>query len=342
MPAETAPHASTYLAWPPTQSAWSTDIPGLRQDIARLARAIAEAEQVRLLVSPGDERHARKACGSAVEIVPVPVDDLWVRDTGPVFVTGPDGIAGVDFGFNGWGDKQASPRDAQVAQQLLTHEGIARIEAGITAEGGSLEVDGEGTLMVTESSVVNPNRNPGRTRTDIEQALQRVLGVTEVIWLEGVRGEDITDCHVDGLARFAAPGLVALSRPSTDSGPDVWTRAYEQACTVLEQSRDARGRRLEVVEIPEPDPTAIGHRGPQFEASYINYYVTNSSVILPRFGDRAADDQAAATLRDLYPRHEIRQLSINAIAEGGGGIHCVTQQRPHTNGPDANPTAGSR
>ncbi|MEU9111147.1 agmatine deiminase family protein [Streptomyces sp. NPDC048483] len=331
MPAETVPHARTYLAWPPAGSVWGADTPAVQQDIARLARTIAAYEPVTLLAAPAEERRARKACGAAgpdgsgVEIMPVPVDDLWVRDSGPVFVTGPGGVAGVDLGFNGWGGKQDHPRDSQVARRLLECAGRLRIPAGITAEGGSLEADGEGTLLATESSLVNPNRNPGRSRTDIEQALRQALGVRTVIWTEGVRGEDITDCHIDALARFAEPGVVVLGSPAPDA-PPVWQRVHEQARTALEQATDAAGRRLRLIDLP--DASEAGRRGPEFLGSYVNYYVANGAVIVPRFGDRTADDRAAGTLRELYPGREIRQIPVDMIAEGGGGIHCATQQEP--------------
>ncbi|MGW2628565.1 agmatine deiminase family protein [Streptomyces chattanoogensis] len=331
MPAETAPHARTYLAWPPLGSVWGADTPAVQQDVARLARTIAGYEPVTLLAAPEEERRARRACGagaangSGVEILPVPVDDLWVRDSGPVFVTGPGGVAGVDLGFNGWGGKQDHHRDGHVARRLLGHAGRPRVTAGIVGEGGALEADGEGTLLATESSLVNPNRNPGRSRDGIEDALRQALGVRTVIWLEGVRGEDITDCHIDALARFAEPGTVVLSRPEP-AAPPVWQRVYEQARAALEEATDAAGRRLRIVELPEA--SEAGHRGPDFLGSYVNYYVTNGAVILPRFGDRTADDRAAGTLRELYPGREVRQVAVDTIAEGGGGIHCATQQEP--------------
>ncbi|WP_078624504.1 agmatine deiminase family protein [Streptomyces monomycini] len=334
MPAEGEPHDGMYLAWPPSDSLWGDQAPAVQRDIARLARTLAEYEPVALLAGPEEEARARRACGTSVEIVPVPVDDLWIRDTGPVFVIRPDapeGTAarrGVDFHFNGWGGKQRHPNDGLVAQNLLRHEGIARVDAALTAEGGSFEVDGDGTLLAAESSLVNPNRNPGSSRAEIERELKRVLGVSRVIWVDGVRGEDITDCHIDGLARFAAPGVVLLNRPWHGDGPDVWTQAYEQARGVLAEARDARGRRLETVEIAEPDPYAIGERGPEFLTSYLNHCVANGVVVLPRFGDRRADDRAAGVLRDLHPGRDIRQVTIDAVGEGGGGIHCATQQLP--------------
>ncbi|MCA6091690.1 agmatine deiminase family protein [Streptomyces sp. SCA3-4] len=329
MPSESLPHARTFMGWPPARSVWGRDTPAVREDVAALARTVADYEPVVLLAAPGDVKGARAACGGAVEVVPVPVDDLWLRDTGPVFVTDPAGaVAGVDFRFNGWGGKQAHSRDGLVARRVLETSGIPRIEAPVVAEGGSLETDGVGTLLATESSLVNENRNPGLSRDDVEAALTGLLGIRKVIWLEGVRGEDITDCHVDALARFAGPGMVLLSRPSAAEPDDVWSRVYAQARAALEAATDAAGRPLEIVDLPEPDPRELGDRGPDFLGSYVNYYVANGVVVIPRFGDRRADEEAAALLGALHPGRDVRVVPIPALAGGGGGIHCATQQQP--------------
>ncbi|MFI1256579.1 agmatine deiminase family protein [Streptomyces netropsis] len=329
MPAESQPHLRTFMGWPPAGPIWGPDTAAVREDVAAIARTIAEYEPVVLLAAPEDAGAARKACGGGVEVVPLPVDDLWLRDAGPVFVTGPGGAAaGIDFGFNGWGGKQEHSRDGLVARRVLEAFGVPRVEAPIVAEGGSLETDGEGTLLVTESSLVNDNRNPGRSRDDIEKVLKELLGVRKVIWLEGVRGEDVTDCHVDALARFAGPGTVVLSSPPPGARPDVWTRVYEQARTALETATDARGRSLEIVELPEADPAELGARGEDFLGGYVNYFVAAGAVVLPRFGDARSDARAASILRDAHPGREIRPVEIHTLAEGGGGIHCATQQQP--------------
>ena len=325
MPDEAHAHELTYMSWP-TKRIWASDIAGVHGDIAGIARAIAEFEPVVMLANERDAAAAGKACGSGVDVLPIPVDDLWTRDTGPSFVLGPDGVAGVDLGFNGWGGEQFHDNDAGVARAVLTEAGIARIEAPIVGEGGSIEVDGIGTLIATESSLVNDNRNPGKTRDDIEAALKDIFGVTTVIWVDGVRGHDITDFHIDALARFAQPGVVVMSTPDEQTPPDVWTGAYDQARAVLSEAVDARGRRLELVELPEP--VDIGRRGEEFLASYVNFYVVNGGVIAPRFGDKQADADAAAILAELYPGREVVQVSVDTLGEGGGGIHCSTQQLP--------------
>ena len=239
LPDEAQPHEATYMAWP-TRRIWGPEITGVRDDIARIARTIAEFEPVALLANDEEAQAARRACGSGVEVVPAPVDDLWMRDTGPVFVLGPDGVAGVDLHFNGWGNKQEHGRDSRVARAILDDERLTRIKAPITAEGGAVEGDGRGTLMVTESSLVNDNRNPGMSREDIERELKELFGATTVIWVKGVKGKDITDYHIDALARFSEPGVVVLSTPAKNARPNEFTGAYEQARRILDRAVDAR------------------------------------------------------------------------------------------------------
>ncbi|ADD41766.1 agmatine deiminase family protein [Stackebrandtia nassauensis] len=325
MPDEAHPHELTYMSWP-TEKIWGPYIDDVRDDIAGIARAIAEFEPVVLLANASDVKAASKACGSEVDVIPIPVDDLWTRDTGPNLVLGKGGIAGVDLNFNGWGDKQSNKRDREVAREILAEADIERIKAPIVGEGGSIEVDGKGTLLATESSLVNDNRNPGKSRDDIEAALKRLFGVTTVIWVKGVKGEDITDYHIDALARFSEPGVVVMSVPDEEAPEDVWTRAYDQARAVLDEAVDARGKRLEIVELPEPFD--IGDRGENFLASYVNYYVVNDGVVIPRFGDKRADADAKSIVADLYPGREVVQVSVDGLGEGGGGIHCATQQLP--------------
>ncbi|WP_033818634.1 agmatine deiminase family protein [Kitasatospora sp. MBT63] len=328
MPAEWQPHTRTFMAWPALEEVWGDQLGAVRQDIARVAQAVARFEPVVLMARPDQGAGARQLAGSGVEVIDLQVDDLWARDTGPTFVTGAPGLAGVDLNFNGWGNKQTHDADGQVARELLDRYGIRRIQAPLTAEGGALEVDGEGTLMATESSLVNPNRNPGRSREQIEADLEALLGVQRVIWFQGVAGKDITDCHIDALARFAEPGVVVLHRPGPDTPPDIWSTASDQALQVLQGATDAKGRTLRIVELTEPDFSRITGRGDDFLATYLNYYVVNGGVIMAKFGDRAADDRAAGVLADLHPDREVVQVPIDAIAAGGGGIHCSTQQQP--------------
>ncbi|MFE9014861.1 agmatine deiminase family protein [Streptomyces cyaneofuscatus] len=326
--AEWDSHARTFMSWPALESVWAEDLPYVREDIARIARAIAEYEYVVMMARPDQQKAAQRACGSQVEVIPLAVDDMWARDTVPVFVEEGGEVIGVDFNFNGWGDKQEHTNDARVGRTLLTKYGIPRVEAPLVAEGGSFETDGEGTLLVTESSIVNENRNPNLSRDDIEADLIETLGVDKVVWLKGVRGQDITDAHVDSLVRFTAPGVVLLDQAFPGTPPDSWSRAADQAREVLSKATDARGRRFEVIDLPQPDLDRITGEGDDFVSTYANFYVANDSVFMPRFGDRKADDRARGILQEQFPDRDIVPVVIDTVASGGGGIHCATHDQP--------------
>ncbi|GAA2533007.1 hypothetical protein GCM10009860_11230 [Microbacterium mitrae] len=208
--------------------------------------------------------------------------------------------------------------------------GIPRLKANLVAEGGSLETDGLGTLLVTESSIVNDNRNPGLSRDEIEARLMELLGMKKVIWFDGVYGEDITDAHIDSLVRFVAPGVVLLDVPGPGAPDDVWARSSAQARDVLDEAIDANGEPFEVIELPQPDFSLIRGEGDDFLASYVNFYVANGAVFVPEFGDKAADREAQNILAEQFPDREIVPVAIDTIASGGGGIHCATHDLPGT------------
>ncbi|MFE3878461.1 agmatine deiminase family protein [Kitasatospora sp. NPDC059146] len=326
--AEWEKHQRTVMSWPASETVWGEQLPDVRKDIAGLAQAIAAREPVVLMARPEQKEAAQKACGAAVEVVPVAVDDLWARDTLPVFVEEGGKVKGVDFNFNGWGNKQQHANDSKIARTVLTKFGVERVETPLVAEGGSFETDGQGTLMVTESSVVNENRNPGMSRDQVEAELKKALGVTKVIWLAGVKGKDITDAHVDCLARFVAPGVVLLDQSFPGGPADVWSRAAEQARGVLRNATDATGKKLQVIELQQPDPDKITGRGDAFVSSYMNFYVGSKGVYLPKFGDTRADERAQQVLKQYFSGREIVPVKIDAIAAGGGGIHCATHDIP--------------
>lgn len=326
--AEWESHARTFMSWPALESVWGEDLPYVREDIARIARAIAEYEYVVMMARPDQQKAAQRACGRDVEVVPLAVDDLWARDTVPVFVEEDGEVVGVDFNFNGWGNKQEHTNDGRVGRALLSKYDIPREKAPLVSEGGSFETDGEGTLLITESSIVNDNRNRGKSRDRIEAELKETLGVEKVIWLAGVRGEDITDAHVDSLVRFTAPGVVLLDRAFPGMPADSWSRSADQAKSVLSKATDAKGRRFEIIDLPQPDLDRITGEGDDFVSTYANFYVANDSVFMPRFGDRKADKRAKSILQEHFPKRDIVQVEIDTIASGGGGIHCSTHDQP--------------
>ncbi|WP_212762101.1 agmatine deiminase family protein [Nocardia uniformis] len=325
--AEWESHARTFMQWP-AHASWGEYLGEVREDIAGLAQAIAEYEPVVMLAMTDQVTAAQRACGDGVEVVPLAVEDLWARDMIPTFIEQSGEIVGVDLNFNGWGNKQSHEIDSAIARNLLSRYGISRLSAPLVTEGGALETDGEGTLLVTESSIVNDNRNPGKSRDQLAADLSQTLGVEQVIWVEGVRGEDITDAHIDCLARFVAPGVVLLDTPFPGTPADSWSRSSDQARPVLAEATDARGRRLTVIDLPQPDPSRFTDMGDDFVSSYANFYIANGAVFLPEFGDRRADDQAKGILGEHFPDRDIVAVPIDVIASGGGGIHCSTHDQP--------------
>lgn len=353
-PAEWGRHARTILAWPGKASVLAESSDDLRRatnDISAIAEEVAHFEPVTLLVGNERLKDAQRQFKSvktphSIIIHPIQGDslDLWMRDIAPTFVMKhqPDGtrtMCGVDFNFNGWGNRFPTPTTSALARTLLGELLVERVPSSIVAEGGSLEIDGEGTLIATESSLVNKNRNPGKNRQAIEEELIRTLGVKKVIWIPGRPGLDITDCHIDGLARFIRPGTILLSK-SHDTDESEWSIIYEEARKILLNSTDARGQRFHIVEILEPDLYRIGldsrtlkkiDKGKEEPPamSYVNYLLVNGGVILPQFGDKAADAKAVEVMRGLFGAERVVvPVLIKELPFLGGGIHCATQEIP--------------
>jgi agmatine deiminase len=326
-PAEDAPHAGTWMAWPSTAAIYrgGSYYQSVQETLGRLAQAIAENEPVWMAAGAAHHALAAQLCGPKVRLVDIDTDDMWARDSGPVFLIGrASGAALVDFNFNGWGGKQGHDHDARLAARIAAHLDCERCASPVRGEGGGLEYDGEGTLILTESCWVNDNRNPGMSRAEIEAALKAQLGVEVVIWIPGVRGRDITDGHIDGSIRIVRPGLLlATADPNRHSE---WAQAQQAALAILRAARDARGRSFEIVEVASA--VEVRSSRPEFFSSYANYYVGNGAVYTPQFGDRMADARAQESLARLFPGRKVVALDMDRIYENGGGIHCVTQQQP--------------
>ncbi|AIY40522.1 Agmatine deiminase [Collimonas arenae] len=328
MPDEGEPHAATWMAFGPSDEVWGQKLKsGAQANLALIARTISASEPVNMLVREEDYEHAARLCGNAVKLVVQPIDDLWMRDSGPVFVKNRQGgLAAVNFNFNGWGEKQDYDSDALVAGFVGQHAGVKMLDSTLVLEGGGIEVDGQGTAIITESCVLNPNRNPGVSKAQCEAELRRLLGLEKIIWLPGIAGHDITDGHTDFYARFCRPGVVVAGY---ETDPASAERAVTQRhLDILRKASDARGRALQVVTLPGPDSVRSQYENKDFAAGYINFYVCNGAVICPEFGDNKSDRNTKSILRELFPKRDIIQLNIDAIAAGGGGIHCTTQQQP--------------
>jgi agmatine deiminase len=328
MPAEWAEHTRCWMIWPCREETFGTaqGLAAARRTVAAMVEAIARFEPVVLLARPADAAQARGMAGDAAQVVEEELSDSWARDVGPSFLVGPDGaLGGVDWGFNAWGMTYTDfADDAALARKILDRAGGRRFAAPLILEGGSLSVDGDGTVLVTEQCLLNGNRNPHLTRQDIEQALMAYLGVEKVIWLKDGLENDETDGHVDEIACFAAPGVVLLAGCDDPADPNHGILAENRA--ILEAARDAQGRPLRLITLPQPMARHHGHLG-RLTCSYANFYIANGGIVCPSYDD-PMDAQAKAVLEQAFPGREVVMVPCLPLLEGGGNIHCITQQEP--------------
>lgn len=348
MPAEWAPHAGTWVLWPEREDNWRRGARPAQQAFSRLIRAIADHEPVTLGVSAQAYERANAIFlhYPQVRVLEISTDDAWVRDTGPTMVVNTAGDRrGIDWQFNAWGGLGGLyfpwDLDDQVAQKLLAVDQLPRYRADFVLEGGAVHVDGEGTAVTTEECLLNPNRNPGLNKIEIEQKLKDYLGVNKVLWIPRGIYLDETDAHVDNMACFIRPGELVLAWTDDENDPQ-YERSAE-ALAYLEHQTDAKGRTLVVHKLPLPAPM---HRtssesldfespadaqprlvGERLAGSYVNFYLCNGALIMPAFDD-PHDSLAANILAGLFPDREIVQIPGREILLGGGNIHCVTQQLP--------------
>jgi len=339
-PAEWEPHAATWLAWPHNPGTWPGHLPAATAEFAGIVAALQHhaRERVEILVADAareararETLAARGADPDAVGFHRIPTDDAWLRDTGPLFVerAGAPGDAAAPrrvalaFGFDAWGGKYPPwDRDDAVGAAMAREAGVPCESPGFVLEGGSVDGDGRGTLLTTESCLLHPNRErPPRTRARMEERLARWLGARRVVWLErGIAGDD-TDGHIDDVARFVAPGVVVAAR--AEAGPDAPLLA-ENARRLCE-AHDANGERLRVVELPMPPTHRVG--GDLCPASYANFYLANGAALVPVF-DAPSDARALAVLRELLPDREVVGVPCRHLVLGLGAIHCLSQQEP--------------
>ncbi|WP_445361632.1 agmatine/peptidylarginine deiminase [Microbulbifer sp. EKSA005] len=331
MPDESGQHKRTWMAFVANNYIWShKQIPEVKRNLALIANTIANYEPVSILVSRKDLHEAKTLLdldGSnyEIELHTFEIDDLWLRDTAPIFVRSSYGekIA-LNFNFNGWGNKQEHSLDKHVAKYIANRSGAIHERANIVLEGGCFEVDGNGTAIMTESCILNENRNPGWSKSDIEEELKVLLGLRKIIWLKGIKGKDITDGHTDFYARFIKPGEVIVSRDNYQSSYDYWVTRENIKTLSNSVDADENPLKLHILDTPEIINERFGTR--DFAAGYIGYYICNGAIISQKFGDKNADAKARAILQEAFPNHNIEQIAIDGIASGGGSVHCSTQQ----------------
>ena len=333
MPAEWEVHQACWLAWPCSQQLWREDLAEAQRAIAALCRAIAGApvdqlpEIPKLLVAdPQAEAAARQAMrGAPAEFHRARYGDIWLRDTAPLFVRGPQGeLAAATFQFNGWGGKYVLSGDETVAAAVAELSRVRPLSHNWVLEGGSVEVDGRGTCLTTRQCLLNPNRNPSLNQCSIERRLSEALGITRVLWLDEGLLNDHTDGHVDTVARFVAPARVVCMEARSAGDPN--RDALRAIARGLESFRDAGGSPLEVIRIPSPG-SVIGGDGEVMPASYVNFYIANHAVVVPVY-ETPYDDEAVSRIAALFPERRTVAIEAKALLAGGGAFHCVTQQQP--------------
>uniref|UniRef100_A0A0A9D6V6 Agmatine deiminase n=1 Tax=Arundo donax TaxID=35708 RepID=A0A0A9D6V6_ARUDO len=355
MPAEWEPHEQCWMGWPEHPYNWREHAAPAQKVFARAAIAISKFEPVTTCASAEQFPHVHKLMQQQanIRVVEMSMNEPWLRDVGPTFVTRKGGpasgitkqtVAGIDWEFNAWGGIYADcSLDMDVAKKVMEIERIPRFPHKMILEGGSIHVDGEGTCITTEECLLNPNRNPNMTKLEIDNELKDFLGVRKVIWIpRGLYGDDDTNGHIDNLCCFAKPGVVLLAWTDDEKDPQ-YERSVE-ALSVLCQSVDAKGRQIEVVKIHIPGPlyrskeeahdvvstenAASREPDSRLAASYVNFYVANGGIIAPAFGDKW-DKEACEVLKKAFPDREVVMVEgAREIVLGGGNIHCITQQQP--------------
>jgi agmatine deiminase len=347
MPAEFEHHSGCWMLWPERTDNWRSGAKPAQKAYSEVAAAISQFELLTVGVSHREFRHACGMLPPEARLVEMSSDDAWMRDCGPTFVINPQGIVrGVDWDFNAWGGLEGGlyfpwDKDAMVACKVIVFERSDRYKAPLVLEGGSIHVDGEGTLLTTEECLLNHNRNPHLSREEIEDYLKEYLNLEKIIWLGQGVFNDETNGHVDNLACFIRPGVVALTW--TDDPADPQYLISRDAFARLSRVTDARGRPLEVHKIHQPGPLHIKEEesqgvdtiegtlprqpGDRMAGSYVNFYLPNGGVVVPVFDD-PHDQPALETLQKLFPGRKVVGIPAREILLGGGNIHCITQQVP--------------
>ncbi|MGH8427926.1 MAG: agmatine deiminase family protein [Gammaproteobacteria bacterium] len=328
---ERLPHTRTWMAWPWHPETFVGTVEEAQKAYARVANTIGEFEPLAMVVRPGHEAVARRLLSGTVEILVWPVDDAWMRDIAPNFVVAEDGrLAGVDWEFNDYGNKderglEGYGNDAATAERILAHLGIERFAAPLICEGGTLVLDGEGTLITSESVVLHPNRNPNLSPDEAERIFSDYLAVNRVVWLPDGLTHDDTDGHADNVVAFAAPGTVlALSE---DDPSDLNYTVLADVHRRLAATRDAHGRKFDILRVPQPRARYKGRM--RRALSYVNFCLVNGGVLVPAYDDPRRDASARDLIGDAFPDRKAVSLPTLVITDGGGSLHCITHEEPN-------------
>lgn len=327
MPPEWEKHMGTIMEWPCREAEWPGPFEEILDAYSKLALIIAAFEPVLMLVNSANMDEANSYLKGKIKLVEIDHDDSWMRDNGPTFIKNErDEMAGINWRFNAWGGKYPFKRDDLVASKVLNMLDVPSFDAPFILEGGSIHVDGEGTLITTEECLLNTNRNPSMTKEKLEGELKRYLGVSKIIWLKkGLYGDD-TDGHIDNVACFAKPGVVLMQTTQDKNNPN-YQRTLDNI-KVLRNTTDAQGRKLQVIEMPQPDTDK--YEDLDLTLSYMNFYFVNGGIVMPVFGGKHSktDEEAAAILRETFKDRVVVTVNGLPLIRGGGNVHCLTQQMP--------------
>ncbi|MFV0343200.1 MAG: agmatine/peptidylarginine deiminase [Anaerocolumna sp.] len=333
MPAEWEEHERTLIEWPVKESlVWEDNYEEVMLGYKEVAKAISEFEEITIIANENEDSPILKDCKDFASIIKIPHNDAWCRDNGPTFVWNKEKeLKGINWIFNAWGEKyKPYDLDDKVAGKVLEHYHVPVIDSSLVLEGGSIHVDGEGTMLTTMECLLNKNRNPHLTKEEIAWEVKKKLGVDEIIWLnKGLHGDE-TDGHVDNIACFAKPGVVLIQTCKDKKDPNY--EITRENLAILENTVDAKGRKLEIIEIPQP-PVRY-YKGERLTLSYLNFYFVNKGIILPVFCEDAmeTDQLAKDMIQKVFPDRKITEVDGMKLIKEGGNVHCITQQMPKGKG----------
>jgi len=325
-PAEWQPHRACWLAFPSHRDLWLEYLDRVQAEFVALAKAIATSEQLEILVLEETAALAKQLLGDLpARFHQIPFGDIWMRDMTPIYIKNTDGKLGaLHFQWNGWGGKYMLEHDDRVAAKILQTLDIPQFMFDWVLEGGAIEVDGEGTCLTTKQCLLNPNRNPHLDQEAVESGLKAALGVEKILWIEEGLLNDHTDGHIDTIARFIAPHKIMCMEPTSEDDPNY--QVLKDIGSQLENMTDAKGRKIDVVRIPSPN-LVLDDEGQIMPASYLNFYISNDSVIIPIYGS-PNDDLAVQAIAKHFPNRKVIGLSAKHILLGGGAFHCITCHQP--------------
>ena len=340
LPAEFETHAATWMIWPYRLDTWHDGARPARVAYAEVANAISLFEKVNMIIRKEDREFAKTLLNKSIEFFNIPFDSEWTRDTGPLFVKDKNGkIFGIDFKFNSWGEIYSDYKlDDRLAIKITESLRFPLLQNNLVLEGGQILVDGEGTLITTEECFFNDKRKDIYSKDELNEIFRRYFGITKTIWIKRGMYKDIVNGHIDNLCSFARPHLITLAW--TDDKRDPQYEISKEAFEILSSSTDAKGRSFEIVKIHQPDPlfvteeegNVVGEsfykKGDRLCSSYVNFYIVNGGVIVPKYGDKKYDKLAQAKLSTIFKDRKLVQIASKEIILGGGGIHCITMQQP--------------